>query len=200
MTEHGEALSLVLKPSALTDRARSVCGANTELTAAFLEVSVCSRDAQPQRKRGSMCQHNKAGGVASSWLDKVGDIECSAPDPSGGDGPSGRRENAEARRWRDKRAQKRTCGGSGKGAVVSESEGEKKKRERERDKDYAVYVWGENIRDACLRLEDNELSPLLLWPYACTRMTAVFYKHGQPPCVLHMKGKVPAHDPAYEYR
>ncbi len=36
-----------------------------------------------------MCQHNKAGVVASSRHDKVGDIECLAPDPSSGDRPSG---------------------------------------------------------------------------------------------------------------
>lgn len=51
-----------------------------------------------------MCQHNKARVVASSRHDKVGDIECLAPDPSGGDGPSGEeRMRTEARRQRDKR-------------------------------------------------------------------------------------------------
>lgn len=35
-----------------------------------------------------MCQHNKTRVVASSRHDKVGDIECLAPDPSGGDRPS----------------------------------------------------------------------------------------------------------------
>ncbi|KAK1906637.1 Guanylate-binding protein 2, partial [Dissostichus eleginoides] len=44
-----------------------------------------------------MCQHNKARVVASSRHDKVGDIECLAPDPSGGDGPSGeQRQKTEA--------------------------------------------------------------------------------------------------------
>lgn len=38
---------------------------------------------------GSVCQHNKARAVASPLLDKVGDIKCLAPDPSGGDRPSG---------------------------------------------------------------------------------------------------------------
>lgn len=36
-----------------------------------------------------MCQHNKARVAASSRHDKVEDIECLAPDPSGGDKPSG---------------------------------------------------------------------------------------------------------------
>lgn len=36
-----------------------------------------------------MCRHNKARVVASSQHDKVGDIECPAPDPSGEDRPSG---------------------------------------------------------------------------------------------------------------
>ena len=45
-----------------------------------------------------MCQHNKAGVVASSRHDKVGDIECLAPDPSGGDGPSGEERERERRR------------------------------------------------------------------------------------------------------
>lgn len=35
-----------------------------------------------------MCQHNKARAVASPLHDKVGDIECLAPDPSGRDRPS----------------------------------------------------------------------------------------------------------------
>ena len=44
-----------------------------------------------------MCQHNKARVVASSRHDKVGDIECLAPDPTGGDGPSGEeRQKTEA--------------------------------------------------------------------------------------------------------
>lgn len=53
-----------------------------------------------------MCQHNKARVVASSRHDKVGDIECLAPDPSGGDRPFGeKRENGskemETRETRD---------------------------------------------------------------------------------------------------
>ncbi len=57
-----------------------------------------------------MCQHNKAGAVASSRHDKVGDIECLAPDPSSGDRPF--REGERKRKQgdgdeRDKRPQKK---------------------------------------------------------------------------------------------
>lgn len=39
-----------------------------------------------------MCQHNKAGVVASSRRDKVEDIECLVPDLASGDSPLGRAE------------------------------------------------------------------------------------------------------------
>lgn len=53
-----------------------------------------------------MCQHNKAKVVASSRHDKVGDIECLVPDPSGGNKPSGdkranmMKEKMKVRKWR----------------------------------------------------------------------------------------------------